>query len=215
MKFSNKIEQLSKNPKRHAFSEGNSLTIELPKLEVKITLFYALSKNLEGEVIVDHASYKTDLHGPYLGVLDGFVSLMDSKAVEAIDRFPIKELDYFLRDEQATPCISAYTDQMYEILSIGEALKNKVFNKTEYQGPVLEFNFLESSVSEQLDFVEELFSYHFYNKNHYLSKYEIDDIEDNIFKFNTFDSVGDDDGTQIQEFLEYHLKFKLKVIINQ
>lgn len=168
MKFSVKIKQRSTNPKflnplKNALN--HSCEIELPKLNINLTAFFNTVKREELEV--EMINYFTEYKGPYLGVIDAYFQLIQNRPIEAIDRFPIKELDYFLRDNQSESAFSGYSQEIYEILSIGESIKTKIYGdkKIGFQfDPKLEGDFFELSVSEQYELLEELFANFVYGK---------------------------------------------------
>jgi hypothetical protein len=152
-------------------------------LKVDIELFFGTKK--EEEVLISEIFYKANYNGPYLGVIDAYISLIQGKPVEASDRFPIKELDYFLRDNSSEPAFTAYSQEIYEIIGIGEKIKDHVFGKKEDVGFVFDQKneFSDLSSSEQYEVIEELLSFYFYKKGVDIDAIECDDIDFPKMKF--------------------------------
>ncbi len=177
MNYSKKILDLSDSPKyRIDFILDNSVTIQLTHNKAKLRISFE-TIDIANEVCFDRIGYQTDLLGPYLGLLDGFVELMHKRPLEAIDRFPAKELDYYLRDDISVPSLSGFDEKFYEILAIGEEVKKSFFKIDRDHSPKLKRSFLEMSVSEQLEFIEEIFAYYIYNSDSEFKNLEIIDIE--------------------------------------
>jgi hypothetical protein len=183
MNFSNKIIDLSIKPKYLNTSKmplEHIVHVKLSKLESDIYVFFKTVKKEELEVEI--ANYFTDLKGEYLGVIDGFFALMQNRPLEAIDRFPIKELDYYLRDFQNKSAFSGYSQEIYEILSIGEQMKAKVFGEKNLgfqYDPTMDGEFFDLSTAEQFELMEEFFAYYIYPNNE-LKMIELVDIDDFI-----------------------------------
>lgn len=185
MHFSKRIHSLANEPK---FLSNNPLSFmvhtRLNQLESDVYIHF---ETFSGEeVLVARAQYYTEYKGPYLGVIDGFFSLIQGKPLEAIDRFPIKELDYFLRDDSKEPAVSAYSQEIYEIISLGEKMKEKIFGKNEYSfqyNPENDGEFIELSASEQFEIIEELLAFEFYTKGVPLDDIECINIDDNKLTF--------------------------------
>lgn len=185
MNFSNRIQKLASEPK---FLSNNSLnyTVHTNLNGLKTDIFIHFETFSGEEILVAKAHYFTDYRGEYLGIIDGFFSLIQGKPLEAIDRFPIKELDYFLRDNPKEPAVSAYSQEIYEIISLGEKMKEKVFGTKEYSftyDPNRDGNFLELSTSEQFDIIEELLAFEFYTKGVPLDDIELIDIDEKVMSF--------------------------------
>lgn len=175
MEFSVKIKQRSESPlflTSDKSALNHSCDVLLSKLDINLTAYFNTVKTDELEV--EMINYFTDYKGPYLGVIDAFFQLIQNRPIEAIDRFPIKELDYFLRDTQGESAFSGYSQEIYEILSIGESIKTKIYGdkKLGFQfDPKIEGEFFNLSTSEQFELLEELFAYYVYDKG------KIDSIE--------------------------------------
>jgi hypothetical protein len=185
VKFSQKTRSLAESPKfKKDIRLSNHIVITLNRLKMDITLHFGTKK--EEEIVISQIFFEADYNGPYLGVIDAYISLIQGKPVEASDRFPIKELDYFLRDQQDEPAFTAYSQEIYEIIAIGEKIKNHVFGKTEVKG--FEFdekdNFVSLSSSEQFEIIEEFLSFNFYKKGVHIDDIECLDIEDLLISFN-------------------------------
>lgn len=203
MKFSKKVWELSSSPKfKKEINLSNKVIVTLNRLKTDITLFFGIKE--EEEILVSEIFYQTDYNGPYLGVIDGFISLIQGKPVEASDRFPIKELDYYLRDEKSTPAFTAYSQEIYEIISIGEKIKKHVFGTKESLGFSTEYRdeFFELSVSEQFELVEELLSFYFYKKGVGLEQIECLDIDGNEITFKCLSEHASDLSKIIKEQLD-------------
>ncbi len=183
MKLSNKIQKLSLNPsfKKSEFENLNyNFEMKLNKLDIELEVEFDTFK--KDELVVSKAFYKTNYAGEYLGVIDAFFYLIQGKPCEAIDRFPIKELDYFLRDIQSESAFEGYSQKLYEIIAIGERVKEAIYGKKgnsfSYSDEQLQ-NFPGLSASEQFDIIEEFLSFHFYKNGVTLDQIECTDIEEN------------------------------------
>lgn len=177
MNFSKKILYLSQSPKFMADEVlDNQVSINLSHNNAKLRVSFT-TIDINDEVCFDQISYQTNLSGIYLGLFDGFVALMHRRPLEAIDRFPAKELDYYLRDEPSIPSISGLDENFYEILGIGEEIKKSYFKIDKDHSPKLKQDFLTMSLSEQLEFIEEVFAYHIYSSGSEFRYLEISDIE--------------------------------------
>jgi len=179
MNFSTRIQKLSLDPK---FLSNNPLnyTVHTKLNGLAAEIFIHFETYQGEEVLVARAHYFTSYQGPYLGVIDGFFSLIQGKPLEAIDRFPLKELDYFLRDTPKESAVSAYSQEIYEIIALGEKMKEKIFGKKEYSftyDPLRDGEFLGLSTSEQFDIIEELLAFEFYTKGIPLDDIELIDID--------------------------------------
>lgn len=216
MNYSQKILNLSDLPKFRSDSVySNSVTIQLSHSKAKIRISFEVII-ISDEVCFDRIAYQTNLLGPYLGLLDGFVELMHKRPLEAIDRFPAKELDYYLRDNASVPSISGLDEKFYEILGLGEEIKKSYFEIDKDYSPKLSRAFKALSLSEQLEFIEEIFSYYIYNKDHEFKDLEITDIEDENVMTLYFDNSG---GTavnteKLQKFLSDKLKLDVSIRLN-
>ena len=119
MKFSNRIKELSLTPRYLSNNPLNyQVEVHLNKLDIDVYINFETYD--AGELLIARANYFTDYKGEYLGVIEGFFSLIQGKPIEAADRFPIKELDYFLRDNSSKSAFTAYSQEVYEIISLGE-----------------------------------------------------------------------------------------------
>lgn len=150
-------------------------------LNCVINISYSLEQ--ADELCLKEIFVETDLSGTYLGVLNGYLSLVFGKPVEVLDRLSPKELDYFLRDENSVPAFSYYTKELYEILSVGELIIKqikgkpaeieKIFNQGEHG------EFHELSFSEQIEFFEEFCSKRVYPEVRFQNIFmDIENIED-------------------------------------
>lgn len=168
MNFSNKVTSLTIAPKflNRSKTELNHLChVHLDKLNIDILIFFNTVK--KDELEVELANYYTDYKGEYLGVIDAFFALIQHRPLEAIDRFPIKELDYYLRDSAESSAFSGYSQEIYEIISLGESIKNKIYGekKIGFQyDPKVDGDFFDLSTSEQYELLEEFFAYYVYGK---------------------------------------------------
>lgn len=183
MIFSNKVKHLSHSPKFLNVSKtplSHTVHFKLSKLDCEIYVFFNTVKKEELEV--EMANYYTDFKGDYLGVIDGFFALMQNRPLEAIDRFPIKELDYYLRDSQDKSAFSGYSQEIYEILSIGEQMKAKIFGEKNLgfqYDPKIDGEFFDLSTAEQYELMEEFFAYYIYPNNE-LKMIELVDIDNSV-----------------------------------
>jgi hypothetical protein len=178
-----KIIKLSASPKFLNSSQtplNHLCHVHLEKLNVDVTVFFKTVKRQELEV--ELANYHTELNNHYLGVLDGFFSLIQGRPIEAIDRFPIKELDYYLRDNNDVSAFSGYSQEIYEILSLGESMKTLIYGekKIGFQfDPKTDGHFFDLSTSEQYDLLEEFFAYYVYPYKEFPDVIEIIEITEN------------------------------------
>ena len=82
MEFSKRTQDLSSAPR---YLSNNPLNYEvhthLNKLDIDIYIHFETFSG--GEVLIARAHYFTNYKGPYLGVLEGFFSLIQGKPVEA------------------------------------------------------------------------------------------------------------------------------------
>lgn len=180
MKFSLKTQQRTQSPRFLNLSQtplNHVCEVLLPKLDVRIIIYFNTIKKEELEV--EMLNYYTDYKGDYLGVIDAFFQLIQNRPIEAIDRFPIKELDYFLRDVHGESAFSGYSQEIYEILSIGESIKIKIFGDKKLGfkfNPEVDGHFFDLSTSEQYELLEELFAYYVYPNPDFPDEIEIEDI---------------------------------------
>lgn len=201
MEFSNKTLDRTRSPRFFNFSKkalAHTCDVKLTKLDANITIFFNTVKKEELEV--EMLNYFTEYSGQYLGVIDAFIQLIQNRPVEAIDRFPIKELDYFLRDTTDKSSFSGYSQELYEIIGIGESIKAKIYGdkKIGFQyDPEVDGEFYTLSYSEQIELLEEFFSYFVYEKG-VLQEIEVIDIDEDIFL-----------SSQIPEDIENLLREKL------
>lgn len=210
MNFSKKIVSLSESPKfKGDHVLDNQVSINLSHNNAKLRVSFT-TVDINDEVCFELISYKTDLLGPYLGLLDGFVALMHKRPLEAIDRFPAKELDYYLRDEPSVASISGLDEKFYEILGVGEEIKKSYFKIDKDHSPKLKQEFLTMSLSEQLEFIEEVFAFHVYGSNSDLKNLEVLDVEENCIFFSGTDSSL---STKVQDLLVPILKADINVEI--
>jgi hypothetical protein len=88
-------------------------------------------------------------------------------------------LDYFLRDIPSESAFTAYSQEIYEIIGIGEKIKDHVFGKKEDVGFVFDQKdeFSDLSSSEQYEIIEELLSFYFYKKGVDIDTIECEDID--------------------------------------
>lgn len=198
MNFSNRIKTLAKAPKyinKNKINLDHSAHLFLKKLDVKIDVYFTTTQ--KDELYLEMANYHTDLQGDYLGVIDGFFALIQNKPLEACDRFPIKELDFYLRDKPDTASFTAYSQELYEILSIGEKIKEHVMGDSNKS---FQFNgdFFDLSTSEQYDLIEEFFAYFIYPSDEFPNEIEVDQITDN-------DVILNPDNKKIKELLKQKL----------
>lgn len=183
MNFSNKILQLADLPnfkKDQIFD--NKVSIDLAHNQAKLIISFN-TIIISDEVCFDQISYQTDLCGPYLGLFDGYVTLMHKRPLEAIDRFPPKELDFYLRDIPTISSISGFDEKFYEILGIGEEIKKFYFKIDKDHTPKLKQEFRKISLSEQLEFIEEVFAYHIYSSASEFNSLEVVDVENDTIVF--------------------------------
>ena len=210
MKFSNTIIRRSKKPKyQFEFDAANSCELKLAKNNSKIRVLYD-TVSIDDEVCFSKVSYLTGINDEYLGILDAFIELMHNRPIEAIDRFPSKELDYYLRDESSIAAMSGFDERFYEILAIGEDLKKSYFKIVKDHTPKLKIDFLKMSVSEQLEFIEELCSFYFYNGDSEFESLEIVDIDDHHLIFSKRDNR-DVDLRVLKSFLSEKLSLNVEV----
>lgn len=185
MKFSKQIQNRSKSPtflNKTKAPLSHSCEINLSKLGVDLIVYFNTVKKEELEV--EMLNYFTDYQGEYLGVIDAYIQLIQNRPIEAIDRFPIKELDYFLRDDQSISAFSGYSQEVYEILSIGESIKSKIYGEKKIGfnfNPEMDGDFYSLSTSEQYELLEELFAYFVYNK-YDIEYIDVVDIDENIIQ---------------------------------
>ncbi len=188
MIFSKRCLSLSDSPihLRHGEKElfDHEFKTTLNQLKAEVTIFFNTFQ--DSELLVSKARYETSYRGEYLGVIDGFFHLIQGKPLEAIDRFPLKELDYFLRDNQSQSAFSAYSQELYEVVGLGEKMKSLVLG-SKGQRFFFDENLgtLESrSLSEQFEIVEEFLSFYYYKEGYSLESIECFDITDDkiIFK---------------------------------
>jgi len=138
---------------------------------------------LDGEVCLTNISYATELSGNYLGILDALIGLFQNRPAEAIDRFPIKELDYFLRDDRSVSAMPGYSRELYELLSVGEELKLSVFGQKSKEvtifDPKVSGEFCSLSFTEQIELFEEFMAYHIHPLNMVeIEQLGLDDVSD-------------------------------------
>ena len=188
MNFSNNIIKRSREPKyQFEFDAANTCELKLAKNKSKIRVLFD-TVIIDDEVCFSKVSYLTGISDEYLGILDAFIELMHNRPIEAIDRFPSKELDYYLRDDSSTAALSGFDERFYEILAIGEDLKKSYFKIVKDNTPILKMNFLDLSVSEQLEFIEELCSFYFYEGDSEFESLEIIDIDESHLIFSNRDN---------------------------
>lgn len=199
MKFSNRIHGLTDEPKYLSNNPLNYLVhTHLNKLDIDVYIHFETFK--ASELLIARAHYFTDYKGEYLGVIEGFFSLIQGKPIEAADRFPIKELDYFLRDESAKSAFTAYSQEIYEIISLGEKMKSKIFGKKDtgfiYE-PDMHGEFTDLSTGEQFEMIEELLSNEFFKSGIEPDDIELIDVDENTLVFDAKN--------------EYHIEIKNKI----
>ena len=166
MQFSQKIIDYSQNPqiKTNDIDSGHkTFLLKLETHKAYIEINYYISQK-DGEDYFEHLTYKTALLGPYLGIIEGLFSLCLDKPTEVMDRITAKELDHYLRDTPSNPSVEYYSQEFYEVLSIGEKLLKSIYKKEEDQliYEELDAAFFELSFSEQIEAFEEFLSKHMY-----------------------------------------------------
>ena len=211
MKFSKKIWKLSESPKfKKEIKLSNHIIVTLNRLKTDISLHFGTKK--EEEVLISQIFYETDYNGPYLGAIDGFISLIQGKPVEATDRFPIKELDYFLRDSQDEPAFTAYSQELYEIIAIGEKIKEHVFGRKKHIlfefGPDQDFSTM--AASEQFELIEEFLSVFYYKQGVDLDDIECLDIDDLTIIFKASSKHHIDLKLKLQEHIDNKIETKFE-----
>lgn len=183
MNFSKKTQALTTAPKflnKNKIELNHLIHVQLNKLGIDVNVYFNTIKNEEIEIEI--ANYFTEYAGEYLGVIDAYFALIQNRPIEAADRLPIKELDYYLRDDQGVSAFSGYSQEVYEVLSIGEKIKSKIFGekKIGFQyNPKVDGDFFDLSSSEQHELIEEIFAYYVYPKNDFSHDIEVEDITDN------------------------------------
>jgi len=213
MNFSKTIIKRSQRPKyQFEFEAENTCDLKLAKNKSEISVLFN-TVQINDEVCFSKVSYITELNDEYLGILDAFIELMHNRPIEAIDRFPSKELDYYLRDESSVAALSGFDEKFYEILAIGEDLKKKYFKIVKDSTPKLTANFLSLSVSEQLEFVEELCSFYFYNGDSEFESLEITDIDDNHLIFSCREAR-EIDLSKLKDFFSEKLSLDIVVTVD-
>jgi hypothetical protein len=211
MEFSNRIQKLTKTPRYLSNNPLNYLVhTRLNKLDIDIYIHFETFTG--SEVLIARAHYFTDYTGPYLGVIEGFFSLIQGKPVEAADRFPIKELDYFLRDEPTKSSFTAYSQELYEIISLGEKIKTKIFGKKHIgfnYDPEVRGEFIDLSTSEQFETMEEFLYSEFYKAGIDTNDIELIDVDENTLVFDAKSDYQDKIISKINEhFKNLIIKFK-------
>ena len=188
MKFSSKTLSYSQQPK--FFNKTQSILdhlchIHLNKLDIEIIVYFKTLK--KDELMIEMANYYTTYQGVYLGVIDAFFQLIQGKPLEAADRFPIKELDYYLRDQASLSAFSGYSQEIYEILSIGESMKNKIYGEKKigfHFDPAMTGDFFSLSSSEQYELLEEFFAHFVYVDDRFPDDIEVVSVENHQIIFN-------------------------------
>jgi hypothetical protein len=188
----------------------HELVTKLNQLKIEIKIVFNTYQ--DSELLVSKAKYMTSYEGEYIGVIDGFFHLIQGKPLEAIDRFPIKELDYFLRDNQTESAFSAYSQELYEIIALGEKMKSLVLGA---KGQIFSFNeglgpLERRSLSEQFEVIEEFLSFYYYKEGYSLDSIECVDITDDEIIFN----VSKELDIEIEKTLNQSIKTNLKIIVN-
>lgn len=185
MQFSNKIIKRQQNPVfTGSFESSHKLDLKLFHNKSQISIYFDVIQ-INNEFCFKKVQYKTDLKSEYLGILDAFVELMHTRPIEAIDRFPVKELDFFLRDTNSKSSLSGFDEKFYEVLGLGEELKKSFFKISKDHSPKLSYPFSKMSVSEQLDFIEELCSHYIYPHEEELLSLEVIDITEDTIIFSS------------------------------
>jgi hypothetical protein len=139
---------------------------------------------VEGEeVCIDELCISSGLTGPYKGVIVGYQELITGKPVEVLDRLTPKEIDYYLRDETTVPAFEFYGKELYEILSIGELIMEKLGNKDKENSSLfdvsLDGTFKELSFSEQIEYFEEFCSTFIYRNPKFINIFlDIEEVEE-------------------------------------
>lgn len=183
MKVSNRIKSIAKNPQFLESSSDASLSAfhaHLEHLNCDVIIQYrTVQKN---ELMFEKIIYQTKLTGPYLGVLDALISMAQNIAVEAIDRISPKELDAYLRDNPKIPSIEYFGAEFYEILGIGESLREFIVPKKKDKRDVIfkasdNFSFYDLPFSEQIECFEEFLSRYLYSNPQFSNiEVELEDV---------------------------------------
>lgn len=145
-------------------------------------------------------------------ILNGYLNLLIKRGVEVLDRISIKELDYFLRQDNKTPYFDKISPELMKILELGEKIKTKfsisksksfIIYNPEVHGP---FDLM--SYGEKLELIEEAFA------SDSLKSFQLEciDYDDINLKITSPIKIIDKDILYIESELTKLLRQKIKVI---
>ena len=206
--------QTFKNPRK----DLSHLRVELSRNEQYINVYFSTVH--EQELLFNELFYETEAKGELLGLIEAYFCLIQGKAVEAVDRLTMKELDYFLRKDNAIPSFDYYTPKQLEVLSVGEELRRFIIPSVELENIVFDSSvngdFFDLSYSEQLDYLEEVFSKHIYSNSSFDDCHFDFEVEESLIYINSKVKL---DSTKIDYIVsniktELSLKKEVQIIIN-
>lgn len=181
MEFSQQIIKHSHSPKYKVLTHAADYIyiLKLNNLNCYVELFLCIKKHRDDDYIVQ-LNYKTALVGPYLGILDGLISLYQDKALQAITRITAKELDFFLRDRTSIPSVSYFDPKFYEILSIGKYINDTHYkneDKVKLLSSEFDGEFIDLSFSEQIEIFEEFLAKIIYKNSKFTNfRFDLEDV---------------------------------------
>lgn len=176
----------------------------------EITYSVSFDTYLEGEdLFISEIQY----YGPKEDIiLNGYLNLLIKRGIEVLDRISIKELDYFLREDNKTPYFDKISPELMKILELGESIKTK-FSKSNSKSfliynPEIHGPFELMSYGEKLELIEEAFA----SEN--LKSFQLECIEynDDYLKITSLVKISDKDILSIESELNKLLCQKIKVI---
>lgn len=145
-------------------------------------------------------------------ILNGYLNLLIKRGVEVLDRISIKELDYFLREDNKEPFFDNISPELMKILELGERIKTK-FSKSKYKSiviydPKIHGPFELMSYGEKLELIEEAIA----SDNLKNFQLECIDYDNDNLKITSSIKITDKDILSIESDLSKLLSRNLKVI---
>jgi hypothetical protein len=146
--------------------ETIKLSLQFEYLEFDLDIDYTTRQT--EELYVDDLVYSTDTSddNQNLKIIDFFFELLNGKPVEVFDRITVKELDFYIRSNRSIPAFPFYSQEHFEIVSIGKKIYNHIAGKSLKKTIFYDLSRLGSysdlSFSEQIEYFEEFCSVFIY-----------------------------------------------------
>lgn len=192
---SQKIFNHSQKPLKLVNSPQGEYKLELDLAWFKLTMKVAFNLVKKDEEIVTNIQYSLSDKTEFLGLIDLLFCLLEERSLETFDRINAKEFDYYCRDDVSKPAFSYYSQELYQVLALGEQIYTRLRPKMSLANDLLlsaNESFFDLSFSEQIDLFEEMLSKNIYQNPIYKNlEIEIIDVQDSLISLK-INSIKDD-----------------------